>query len=41
MYSGATFTVLNEDMYAHTYTVLIWVCGGNLSDGSEVGYVWV
>jgi len=41
MYIGATSSVLNEDMYAHTYTVLVWVWGGNLFYGSEVGYIWV
>jgi hypothetical protein len=41
MYIGATFSVLNEDMYEHTYIVLAWVWGGNLFDGNEVGYIWV
>jgi hypothetical protein len=37
VYNDAPFSVLNEDMYAHTHTVLLWVRGSNLFEGREVG----
>jgi len=38
VYIDATFSVLNENVYAQTYIVLVWVWGGNLFDGNEVGF---